>query len=210
MPSGSMVANRHRARRVSGALLVAGFALMIPGVAFAVASQTGTDAVPPTFATHAGGVLLIGTVSLTLLGLIGFASLLWSSGDRTLSSAGAAAYAVAATAWVIATVRAFALHAWTYELEVVFIVASALAMTAFGASVLRTGAVSRRTGWLAIGWGIGALIAFALPYEGFPPLVTQFVPLMVGVALLRRDAGARSTVRGPTTAAGAPPPPPGA
>ena len=63
-----MVATRQRARRVSGALLVAGFALMIPGVAFALASQTGTDAVPPTFATHAGGVLLIGTVSLTLLG----------------------------------------------------------------------------------------------------------------------------------------------
>ena len=181
---------------------------MIPGVAFAVASQTGTDEVPPTFATHAGGVLLIGTVSLTLLGLIGFASLLWSSGDRMLSSAGAAAYAVAATAWVIATGRAFALHVWTYELEVVFIVASALAMTAFGASVLRTGAVSRRTGLLAIGWGIGALIAFALPYEGFPPLVTQFVPLTIGVALLRRDAGASSTVRSPTTAAGALPPPP--
>ena len=72
-----MVATRERARRVSGALLVTGLALMIPGVAFAVASQTGTDAVPPTFATHAGGVLLIGTVSLTLLGLIGFASLLF-------------------------------------------------------------------------------------------------------------------------------------
>jgi hypothetical protein len=210
MPSGSMVATRQRVRRVSGALLVAGFALMIPGVAFAVASQTGTDAVPPTFATHAGGVLLIGTVSLTLLGLIGFAWLLWFSGDRMLSSAGTAAYAVAATAWVIATGRAFALHVWTYELEVVFIVASALAMTAFGASVLRTGVVSRRTGWLAIGWGIGALIVFALPYEGFPPLVTQFVPLMVGVALLRRDARERSAIRGPGTAAGVPPSPPDA
>ena len=205
-----MVATRQRARRVSGVLLVAGFALMIPGVAFAVASQTGTDAVPPTFATHAGGVLLIGTVSLTLLGLIGFASLLWSSGDRTLSSAGAAAYAVAATAWVIATVRAFALHAWTYELEVVFIVASALAMTAFGASILRTSAVSRRTGWLAIGWGIGALILFALPYEGFPPLVTQFVPLIVGIALLWRDPDATSDARGATTVPGAAPPPRGA
>src|SRR5512132_3835223 len=153
MPAGSMIATRQRTRRVSGALLVAGFALMIPGVAFAVASQTGTDAVPPTFATHAGGVLLIGTVSLTLLGLTGFASLLWSSGDRMLSSAGAAAYAVAAAAWVIATGRAFALHVRTYELEVVFIVASALAITAFGMSMLRTSAVSRRTGWLAIGWG---------------------------------------------------------
>ncbi len=80
---------------------------------------------------------------------------------------------------------------WTYDLEVVFIVGSALAMTAFGASVLRTGAVSRRIGWLAIGWGIGALTLFALPYEGFPPLVTQFVPLMVGIALMRRDTGAR-------------------
>jgi hypothetical protein len=175
MPSGSMVATRQRARRVSGALLVAGFALMIPGVAFAVASQTGTDAVPPTFATHAGGVLLVGTVSLTLLGLIGFAWLLWFSGDRMLSSAGTAGYAVAATAWVIAP-----------------------------------SVVSRRTGWLAIGWGIGALIVFALPYEGFPPLVTQFVPLMVGVALLRRDARERSAIRGPRTAAGVPPSPPDA
>ena len=205
-----MIATRQHARGVSGALLVAGFVLMIPGVAFAVSSQTGTDFVPPTFATHAGGILLIGTVSLTLLGLIAFASLLWSSGERTLSSAGTVAYAVAATAWVIATGRAFAVHVWAYELEVVFIVGSALAMVAFGASVLRTGVVSRRTGWLAIGWGIGALILFALPYEGFPPLVTQFAPLMVGVALLRRDAGATSAARGATTAPGAPPPPPGA
>jgi hypothetical protein len=205
-----MVATRQRARRVSGVLLVAGFALMIPGVAFAVASQTGTDAVPPTFATHAGGVLLIGTVSLTLLGLIGFASVLWSSGERMLSSAGAAAYAVAATAWVIASGRAFAMHVWTYELEVVFIVASALAMVAFGASVVRAGVVSRRMGWLAIGWGIGALILFALPYEGFPPLVTQFVPLIVGIALLWRDPDATSDARGATTVPGAPPPPPGA
>jgi hypothetical protein len=205
-----MVATRQRARRVSGVLLVAGFALMIPGVAFAVASQTGTDAVPPTFATHAGGVLLIGTVSLTLLGLIGFASVLWSSGERMLSSAGAAAYAVAATAWVIASGRAFAMHVWTYELEVVFIFASALAMVAFGASVVRAGVVSRRMGWLAIGWGIGALILFALPYEGFPPLVTQFVPLIVGIALLWRDPDATSDARGATTVPGAPPPPPGA
>jgi hypothetical protein len=205
-----MIATGQRARRVSGALLVAGFALMIPGVVFAVSSQTGTDVVPPTFATHAGGILLIGTVSLTLLGLIGFASLLWSSGDRTLSSAGAVAYAVAAAAWVIATGRAFALHVWTYELEVVFIVASALAMVAFGASVIRTGVVSRRMGRLAIGWGIGALVLFALPYEGFPPLVTQFVPLMVGIALLRPDTGSISTIHGATTAPAAPPPPPSA
>jgi hypothetical protein len=210
MPSGSMVATRQRARRVSGALLVSGFALMVLGVPLAVSSQTGTDAVPPTFATHAGGILLIGTVSLTFLGLIGFASLLCSSGDRTLSSAGTVAYGVAATAWVIATGRAFALHVWTYDLEVVFIVASALAMVAFGGSVVGAGVVSRRIGWVAIGWGIGALILFALPYEGFPPLVTQFVPLMVGIALLRRDPDATSAARIATTVPGAPPPPPGA
>jgi hypothetical protein len=171
-----MVATRQRARRVSGALLVAGFALMIPGVAFALASQTGTDAVPPTFATHAGGVLLIGTVSLTLLGLTGFASLLWSSGDRMLSSAGAAAYAVAAAAWVIAREGPSRCTCGRTSSRSCSSSPRRSRLTAFGASVLRTGAVSRRTGWLAIGWGIGALIAFALPYEGFPPLVTQFVP----------------------------------
>ena len=175
-----------------------------------MASQTGTDAVPPTFATHAGGVLLMWTVSLTLLGLIGFASVLWSSGERMLSSAGAAAYAVAATAWVIASGRAFAMHVWTYELEVVFIVASALAMVAFGASVVRAGIVCAGwDGWRSAG-GIGALVLFALPYEGFPPLVTQFVPLIVGIALLWQDPDATSDARGATTVPGAPPPPPGA
>jgi hypothetical protein len=209
-----MPGSRQPLRRVAGSLLCAGFALMVPGVAFAVSSQTGTDAVPPTFAAYAGGILLIGTVSLTLTGLIAFDALLWSSGDRALSSAATAAYAVAATAWVIATGRAFALHVWTHELEVVFIVASALAMVAFGVSVLRTSAISRRTGWLAIGWSIGALIVFALPYEGFPPLVTQLVPLTFGVALLRRDARASSAATGSerdvAAAAGAPPPPMGA
>ena len=60
-----------------------------------------------------------------------------------LSGLGTAAYAGAAMAWVIATRRALALHEWTYDLEVVFIVAAGLSMVAFGAAVIRTRVIPR-------------------------------------------------------------------
>ena len=44
---------RHPLGRTAGALLVAGFAVFIPGAAFAVSSETGTDHIPPTFSTRA-------------------------------------------------------------------------------------------------------------------------------------------------------------
>ena len=98
---------------------------------------------------------------------------------------GTAAYAAAAIAWIIATGRALALHEWTYDLEVAFIVAAGFSMLAFGASVLRTRVIPRWVGWVAVGWSAAGLILFALPSENYPPLLVQVVPLVFGVALLR-------------------------
>ena len=72
-----------RLERTAGALLVVGFALLIPGAAFAVSSETGTDYIPPTFSTRAGAVLLLATLSLTLTGLLVFDAILWRRGDRS-------------------------------------------------------------------------------------------------------------------------------
>ncbi|MGH9194286.1 MAG: hypothetical protein ACRD1T_00925 [Acidimicrobiia bacterium] len=44
-------------RRISGALLVAGFAFLVPGVTLP-SRQTGTTYFPPTFSTRAGATLL--------------------------------------------------------------------------------------------------------------------------------------------------------
>jgi hypothetical protein len=65
--------------RFSGALLAAGFT-SIPGVAFAISSQTGTEYIPPTLATRAGAILLLATRSLPLGGLTVFDSILWMRG----------------------------------------------------------------------------------------------------------------------------------
>lgn len=172
-------------QRRPGVLLVAGFAALIPASVVATGSQTGTSYIPPTLSTRVGAVSLIAGVSLTLLGLIAFDLVLWKVGDRVLSGMGTAAYAAAAVAWIIATGRALALHEWTYDLEVAFIVAAGVSMLAFGAAVIRSRAIPRWVGWFAVGWSAAGLILFALPYENYPPLFVQLVPLLFGVALLR-------------------------
>ena len=169
-----------RARRTPGVLLVAGFAALIPGFVVAARSQIGTGYIPPTFSTRVGEVSVVTGLSLTLLGLIWFDPLLWKAGDRVLGGLGTAAYAVAAVSWIIGTGREIALHEWTYDLEVAFIVAAGLSMLAFGAAVLRTGVIPRWAGWVAVGWSATGLVLFALPSENYPPLFVQFVPLLFG------------------------------
>jgi len=66
-------------------------------------------------------------------------------------------------------------------------------MLAFGASVLRTRVLPRWAGWTALGWSAGALILFALPGKGYPPLLVQLAPLILGIALVR--AGVRGRAR---------------
>jgi len=127
---------------------------------------------------------MIAGVSLTLLGLIAFDVVLWKAGDRVLSGLGTAAYGVAGVSWVTEAGRGLALHESTYDLEVVFVVAGGLSMLAFGASVIRTGAIPRWAGWLAVGWSVAWLILFAMR-RSTAPLAPQLVPLLLGVVLLR-------------------------
>jgi hypothetical protein len=183
---------RSASRRTPGVLLVAGFAALIPGSVVAAGSQTGTSYIPPTLSTRVGEVSLIAGMSLTLLGLIWFDPLLWKAGDRVLAGLGTAAYAAAAVSWTIATGRELALHEWTYDLEVVFMIAAGISMLAFGAAVLRTRVIPRWAGWVAVGWSAAGLILFALPSENYPPLFVQFVPLLLGIALLRASGRAAS------------------
>ena len=173
---------------------------MIPGFVVAAGSQTGTSYIPPTLSTRVGAFSLIAGVSLTLFGLIAFDPILWKAGDRLFAGLGTAAYAVAAVSWIIATGQALALHEWTYDLEVLFIVAAGFSMLAFGASVLRTRVTPRWAGWVAVGWSVAGLTLFALPYANYPPLLVQFVPLLFGIALLR--ASGRAASRAPADLTG--------
>ena len=174
-------------------LLVAGFAALIPGFVVAAGSQTGTSYIPPTFATRVAAISLITGVSLTLLGLIAFETILWKAGDRIMSGLGTASYAAAAISWVVATGRALALHEWMYDLEVVFVFAAGFSMLAFGAAVLRTRVIPRWAGWVAVVWSAAGLILFVLPSENYPPLLVQFVPLLFGIVLLRASRRAASS-----------------
>ena len=125
-----------------------------------------------------------------------FDRILWRSGERVLSTAGTAAYAVAVSAWLAATVHALTAHRWTYGLEVTYIIAAGCAMLAFGAAVVRAGVPARWAGWATIGWSVGALILFALPSENYPPLFVQLVPLVLGIALVRAGVRGRAVVAG--------------
>ncbi len=174
-------------RRTSGALLGAGFVALVAGIAFFVAAGGLEADVYVTFSARAKSSLLIAAVSLTLFGLVAFDRVLWKAGDRVLSGLGTGAYVVASLSWVVAEGRALALHEWTYGLEAVFIVAAGVSMLTFGAAVIRTGAIPRWTGWVAVGWSAIWLIRFS------PPMAPQLVPLLFGVALLRSDRSPSST-----------------
>lgn len=185
-----------RARRTAGTLLLAGFAALVAGIAFFLAAG-GVEADNPVASfERAKSILLIVAVSFTLLGLLAFDSVLWKGGNRLLSGLGTAAYAIAAVSWVVAEWRILAHHTWTAGLEVAFIVAAGGSMLAFGAAVVRTRAIARWVGWLAIAWSAGWLILFAMPHEGYPPMAPQLVPLLFGVGLLR--ASGRTGFKAPT------------
>jgi len=102
-----------RTAGTAGILLIAGFVVMIPGVAFAVSSMTGSDYVPPRFDARAGAILLTITMLLTLAGLLALDTILWRAGDAVFSTLGTAAYLVATSAWAAASVRALTAHRWT-------------------------------------------------------------------------------------------------
>lgn len=176
-----------RAGRTPGVLLVAGFAALIPGLVIASGSQTETSYIPPTLSNRVGAVSLIAGVTLTLLGFLAFDPVLWRAGDPLLSGLGTAAYSVAAVSWVVATAHALTSHEWPYDREVTYIVAAGISMVAFGAAVIRTRAIPCLLGWVAVAWRSAGLILFVLPYDGYPPLLAQPVPLLFGVALLRES-----------------------
>ncbi len=174
------------ARTASGSLLVTGFAvLMVQVVLFAI--NEGWLPIAASVETRRwDAALACAGVTVTLMGLAVFETVLSRAGDAVGGRIGLVAYGLAAGAWVVGQALEYTAAGFVAPLGYYFIVASGVSVLAFATAALRTSALPRWAGWVALAWSGSWLIRFAFPLDTFaPPYVHQAALLLFGVLLLR-------------------------
>jgi hypothetical protein len=127
---------------------------------------------------------------ITAIGLLLFATVVGGEhGDALLPARLAAAtYAVATGLLLVGELGLLRGGRFPYALIVVYVVLAFLAQAALGVILLRTGFLPTWIGWAAIAWNIAWLVALAMltPGDIYFPVLHHTIPLLVGIALLRR------------------------
>ena len=169
-----------------------------------------------------GWLFGIAGIVVTTLGLVLLEALLRAGGDRILARLAVTTFVFGAVLTVAARALEISVTLWAAEQTATGAPVPALlaptgdwanAMTAiytalafasiamFGASILVTGLITRWIGWAAVTWGIGWGLLFVLAWfsaGGFDyPVLHHVIPLVIGVALLRKSALFRQL--GPTS-----------
>ena len=168
------------ARRASGWLLVTGLSMLaVQVVLFAI--NEGWLPIAASSATRRWNVVLASAgVTVTLMGLAVFETVLARAGDEVSGRIGLVAYGLGAGAWIVSNLTlGFAAPLGNY-----LIVASGVAVLAFSAAVLRTRVLPDWAGWVAVAWSGFWLIRFAFPHGTFAPYMHQPMLLLFGVLLL--------------------------
>lgn len=177
--------------RMVGVLLTACFVVfLVGGVMFwARNGMAGQPAPNFTYLALERGFIMAAAV-ITAIGLLLFASLVGEArGDALLPARLAAATYIAGTILLLVGELGM-LRSWrfTYGLIVAYVVLAFLAQAALGGILLRTGFLPAWIGWTAIAWNIGWLVVLAVvsPGDIYFPVLHHVIPLMIGIALLRR------------------------
>jgi hypothetical protein len=171
-------------RIASGVLVLTGLAVMaVQTVLFLISG--GQLSIPSSEATWTWQMALaMAGVTVELMGLALFEIVLARAGDVVYARIGLIASVLAAVAWIISAVLDWALTAFFYPFEAYFVVASGVSVLAYATAVLRTGALPRWAGWLALAWSGVWLARFPFTHGMFPPYAHQPAILLFGVLLL--------------------------
>jgi hypothetical protein len=176
---------------MAGTLLGLSFVVCMIGVVMFTA-RNGTAGQPaPSFAYFVlERGLFMGAVVITALGLAALAAIVGEAHGDALVPArlAAATYAIATVALLIGEASGLRSEHPPYALIVAYVVLAFLAQAAFGALLVRTGFLPAWIGWAAIVWNIGWLVVLPIisPGDIYFPVLHHPVPLLVGIALLRR------------------------
>jgi hypothetical protein len=126
---------------------------------------------------------------LTAVGLLLLEDIFHASNGRALARIGASSYFFAAILVVSGELLAFPLG-WEKAsiFMVVYTVMAYLAQASVGGALLQSRVTPLWIGWATIVWNLAWLLVFVVSgwTIGYIPLVHHFMPLIIGIALLRK------------------------
>jgi hypothetical protein len=160
-----------------------------------------------------GWALGIAGIVVTSLGFVMLEALLRAAGDRVVARLALTAFLMGAVLTIAARARDVSVTLWAAQqtttgapvpnlltptadwanaMTAIYTALAFASIAGFGASILVTGRVTRWIGWAAVGWGVAWELVFVIAWVtagGFDyPALHHVIPLVIGVALLRKSA----------------------
>jgi hypothetical protein len=181
-----------RVERAAGLFLVLGFVANFAGVVMFQVRDGTSGNPPPSFAYYSWERgLFMGAVVLAAIGFVLLEEHLHTSDGRVLARIGATTYVFAGILGVVAealdlsgTGRGF------YPLIVVHVVLGFLGQAAIGGALRQARFLAPWISWATIVWNLAWLVVLPMitPHDIYFPILHGLMPLLIGVALLRRAA----------------------
>jgi hypothetical protein len=189
---------RWRAERAAGLFLLLGWAANFAGVLMFWFRDGVSGRMPPSAAYYDWERSLI--LAAVVLSVVGFVLLEEHPelGDgRLLIRTGATTYLFAGVLGVLYEVMELARTTPSYPLIVVSVVLAFLAQAAIGGGLRQARLLAPWIGWATVVWNLAWLLALPLltPRDIYFPVLHHTMPLLIGVALLRRSAFPRGSSR---------------
>ena len=132
--------------------------------------------------------LVMTAILVATLGLVLLERLLEDAGDRLLPPLAMTIFLIAAV--LVLTAETFSLHeqAYIYVPIVAFVILAFIGQALFGIAILRTGFLPAWVGWATVIWSLVwlVLLPLARPQDMYYPWLHYVVPLIIGIALLRK------------------------
>ena len=177
-------------RRAGGLLLILGFAANLAGISMFIFSSGILGNIPrtTTFVIWERSILALAVV-LTMVGFVLLEGYLATTNGSVFARIGASTYFFGAVLVVVAETLSFTLrYEQTYGVVVAYVILAFLAQASFGVALLQSGVVAPWIGWGAILWNLAWLAALPLisPQDIYFPILHHLVPLVTGIALLRK------------------------
>lgn len=179
-------------RRAGGLFLVLGFVANLVGILMFNFSSGILGNIPrtTTFVMWERSFIVLAVV-LTMIGFVLLEGYLATTSGSVFARIGASMYFFGAVLVVVAETLGFTLgYQQTPGVVVAYVIMAFLAQASVGVALLQSGVVASWIGWGAILWNLAWLVALPLisPRDMYFPILHHPVPLIIGIALLRKTS----------------------
>jgi hypothetical protein len=190
-------------RRLAGVLFLLGCLFGIGGVALVTKVYNDGDPFLPSYIIWERGLIAAAAVTI-LLGFVLLAAALRAAGERQFSWIGLSTLTLGTALtlfaeWLIVSGRVWDAQAGMEWLLLAwgFVALIFVGQAAYGVALLRATLLPRWIGWVLISWNLGWLAVVVVVFSArgpYYPVLFYIGPLLLGIVLLLRPAGAVRTV----------------